>query len=83
MTVNLKNASGGPVYLGRADGRRVEDGEVIHVEGSLAAKKDQPEDAYLIGTGDDARLFPHSVWKMTADKAKSDPDVPAPSEETT
>lgn len=77
MTVNLKNVSGEVVYLGRPDGRRVEDGEVVHVEGKLA--KDSPDDAYLVGSGDDARLYPHSVWKLTAANAKSEPDVPAPS----
>lgn len=78
-TVNLKNVSGGPVALGRADGRRIDDGEVIHVEGKVS--KDSPDDAYLIGEGDDARLYPHSVWKMTSPGSKSEPDVTAPSKE--
>lgn len=78
-TVNLKNVSGEAVYLGRPDGRRVEAGEIIHVEGSVA--KNSPDDAYLIGSGDDARLYPHGVWKATATNAKSEPDVPAPSNE--
>lgn len=81
MTVNLKNVSGEAIYLGRSDGRRIEDGEVIHVEGKLAAKKDQPEDAVLVGEGDDARLYPLSVWKMTGENTKSEPDVTAPSKE--
>lgn len=81
MTVNLKNISGDAVYLGRPDGRRIEDGEVIHLEGSLAPKKDQPEDGYVVGQGDDARAYPHSVWKLTGDNTKADPDVPAPSKE--
>jgi hypothetical protein len=81
VTVNLKNVSGGPLYFGRSNGRRVEDGEVIHVEGKLAAKSSQPDDAYLIDEGGEERLYPHSVWKMTGDKTKSDPDVPAPSSE--
>lgn len=79
MTVNLKNVSGEPVYLGRPDGRRVENGEVIHVEGKLARK--QPEDAFLIGEGDDARAYPHSVWSNAGGSTKSEPDVPAPSAE--
>lgn len=81
MTTNLKNVSGGGLYLGRPDGRYIDDGEVIHVEGKLAAKKDQPDDAYLIGEGDDARLYPHAIWKLTGDNTKSEPDVPAPSTE--
>lgn len=80
-TVNLKNTSGGPLYLGRADGRRVDDGEIIHVEGSL--QKSSPEDAYVIGTGDDARSYSKTTWTLTTDKAKSEPDVTAPSKENT
>lgn len=79
-TVNLQNVSGEPLYLGRPDGRRIDDGEIIHVEGALS--KDSPDDAYLIGAGDDARLYPKAIWKMTTAKAKSDPDVPAPSKES-
>jgi len=78
-TVNLKNVSGEPLYLGRPDGRRVDDGEVIHVEGTIA--KSSPDDAYVIGTGDDARAYPKSTWKVTAEKSKSEPDIPAPSKE--
>lgn len=79
MTVNLKNVSGEAIYLGRPDGRRVEDGEVIHVEGALA--KDSPDDAYLIGTGDDARLYPKALWSNSGGSKKAEPDVPAPSNE--
>jgi len=80
-TVNLKNTSGGPLFLGRADGRRVEDGEIIHVEGTL--RKSSPDDAYEIGTGDDARSYSKTTWTLTSEKAKADPDVPAPSKENT
>lgn len=81
MTVNLKNISGEPVYLGRPDGPRVEAGQVIHVEGKLAPKKEQPDDATVVGEGDDARAYPHAVWKVTGENTKSEPDVPAPSAE--
>ena len=53
-TVNLQNVSGEPLFLGRPDGRRVEDGEIVHVEGTLS--KDSPEDAFLIGDGDEGHL---------------------------
>lgn len=79
MTVNLKNVSGEARYLGRSEGRRVEDGQVIHVEGKLA--KTQPGDAYLIGEGDDARLYPHSLWKNAGGSGTAEPDVAAPSKE--
>ena len=76
MTVNLRNKSGEAISLGSADGRRVEAGEVIHVEGSLAKK--QPDDAYLIGTGDAARLYPHSTWTAAGGPKNTEPDVPKP-----
>lgn len=78
MTVSLKNISGEPLYLGSADGRRVEVGEVIHVEGDLAKAKDQPEDAYLIGAGAAARVYPKALWSNAGGSRKADPDVPAP-----
>ena len=78
-TVNLKNITGEALYLGRPDGRRIEADEVIHVEGTVA--KSSPEDAYVIGTGDDARAYPKSTWKVTSEKSKSEPDVLAPSKE--
>jgi hypothetical protein len=66
VTVKLKNVSGGPVYLGRADGRRVEANEVVEVDGKLAA--DQPDDATVVGEGDAARAYPHSVWSQVSSK---------------
>jgi hypothetical protein len=71
MAVSLKNVSGEPVYLGRPDGRRIDDGEVIHVDGTI--DKDSPEDAYVIGAGDQARAYPKSMWKATGGK-KADSD---------
>lgn len=78
MTVNLRNTSGEPVYLGSAEGRRVDADEVIHVEGELAPKKDQLEDAIVVGTGDSARAYPTSIWTNAGGSAKAEPDVAAP-----
>lgn len=66
----LKNVSGEVVNLGSPDGKRIEVGEVVDFEGTVS--KDSPEDAYLIGEGDDARLYPKSQWQATGGKAKSD-----------
>jgi len=68
VTVKLKNTSGGALYFGRPDGKRVEADEVVEVEGSLAPKKDQPEDATVVIDGDDARAFPHSTWTVSTAK---------------
>jgi hypothetical protein len=66
VTVKLKNVSGGPVYLGSREGRRVEDGEVVEVDAKLA--KDQPDDAVVVGEGDDARAYPSSTWSKVSSK---------------
>jgi hypothetical protein len=80
VTVNLRNVSGEPLNLGRPDGRLVDVDEVIHVEGDVS--KDSPDDAYVIGDGDDARAYPKSLWSNAGGSPNSTPDVPAPSEET-
>jgi hypothetical protein len=68
MTVSLRNISGEPLHVARPDGRRVDPDEVVRVEGSLA--KDQPEDAVVVGEGDDARAYPTSLWaKVTTSTA--------------
>jgi hypothetical protein len=83
VTVSLRNKSGEPQHLGNpALGSRLVDvDEVIHVEGDLAPAKQQPDDAYLIGSGDDARLWPKSVWTNAGGSPKAEPDVPAPTAE--
>lgn len=74
--VTLRNISGEPLYLGVRDGRRVDVDEVVRVEGSLA--KEQPEDAVVVGEGDDARAYPTSLWSKVATGKSGDPDVTAP-----
>lgn len=71
---------------GWPDTLRVLPGQTITAPGELA--DEQPEDAYLIGTGDDARLWPKSQWqlkeapKAPAKAAKTDPAQAAQSKET-
>lgn len=77
--VTLRNISGEPLLLGLRDGRRVDPDEVVRVEGALA--KDQPDDAVVIGTGDDARAYPTSLWSKVATGKSGDPDVIAPTTE--
>lgn len=48
------------------DSLLVESGQVIEVPGDLAPE--QPADAYQVGTGDDARLWPHAQWSLVEDK---------------
>ena len=77
--VTLRNISGEPLHLGAADGRLVDPDEAVRVEGSLA--KDQPDDAIVIGTGDDARAYPTSIWSKVGAGKSGDPDVTAPGKE--
>lgn len=74
--VTLRNISGEPLLLGLRDGRRVDPDEVVRVEGALA--KDQPDDAVVIGTGDDARAYPTSLWSKVSTGKAGSPDVPTP-----
>ena len=74
-TVNLRNTSGGPLILGD---RRVDVDEVIHVEGELAPKKDQPDDAIVVGTGAAARAYPASLWTNAGGTSAKQADVAAP-----
>ena len=71
-SVKLKNVSGEVLYVGRPDGKRVDVGEVIEVDGAVA--KDGPEDAFLIGEGDDARLWPKAHWDVPATSSKKGGD---------
>jgi hypothetical protein len=83
-TVSLRNISGAPLHLGApADqgGRLVEADEVIHVEGTLAPKNDQPEDAIVIGEGDSARAWPTTIWKQVGVAKTIEPDVTTPTVE--
>jgi hypothetical protein len=41
-------------------------GQIIEVAGALAVE--QPADAYQVGEGDDARLWPHAQWSLVEDK---------------
>jgi hypothetical protein len=75
--VTLRNISGEPLLLGAANGRRVDTDEAVRVEGALAKK--QPDDAIVIGEGDDARAYPTSLWSKVATGKSGDPDVVAPS----
>lgn len=74
-TVNLRNKSGEPLLLA---GRRVDVDEVVHIEGELAPKKDQTEDAIVIGTGDNARAYPTSLWSNAGGTSAKSADVPVP-----
>ena len=60
----------------RGQRRRVAADEVVRIEGRLA--KDQPEDAVVIGEGDDARAYPTSLWSKVATGKSGDPDVATP-----
>jgi len=74
MTVKLRNISGEPIYLGSPDrgGRLVDKDEVVEVDGDLAPKKDQPEDATVVGSGDDARAYPASTWAVVTTAKRSE-----------
>lgn len=59
-----------------SDSLPVETGQTITVPGELAAE--QPDDAYLIGEGDDARLWPHSRWQLATPPAQAETPATTP-----
>lgn len=61
---------------GEADSMAVSPGDDIDVPGELAAE--QPSDAYQIGEGDDARLWPHSLWQLADTPAVQTPVISVP-----
>lgn len=65
---------------GGSDSLHVDPGQTITVAGDLA--NEQPEDAYLVGCGDDARAWPHSQWQL-ADKTKAAPKSAKPTPDNT
>jgi hypothetical protein len=79
--LRLRNASPNELDVfapaGEADSLHVQPGQEITVNGDLAA--DQPADAYQVGEGDDARLWPHSLWQLVEDpKSTVTPPYTAP-----
>ncbi|MEU8270828.1 hypothetical protein AB0B89_27180 [Sphaerisporangium sp. NPDC049002] len=65
----FKNKSGDELHIGRADGRRVDAGEVIEVDGELTEEID---DAYIVGKGDDERAWPKETWELVKEAGKAD-----------
>lgn len=57
MSVTLRNVSGVDLFV---LGKVVESEALVEVPGKVL--KDSPDDAYQIGSGDDARLYPHALW---------------------
>ena len=82
MTVSLRNTSGGSLTLGVTEGRYVDADEVIHVEGELAPKKDQPDDGIVVVANGEARAYPTSLWTNVGGPKNAKPDVIAPSKES-
>lgn len=70
------------------DSLLVEPGQQITIPDELGAE--QPDDAYLTGEGDQARLWPHSLWRLadappgaSGAPASSTPEPVAPASATT
>lgn len=72
MSTQLRNTGASPVLF---DDRVVEPDAVIEVSGDL---DEELPDAYLIGKGDDARIYPKSQWSVVGGATPSRPAV-APS----
>lgn len=85
MVLKFKNKSGSRVDVYRPaelGGRGLDHGEVIEVEGRIVAsrpapKKGEPkpspipDDAYLVEHNGEERAWPHAVWELVDDKAKT------------
>jgi hypothetical protein len=65
---------------GHTDSLHVAPGDVVDVPGELAPE--QPDDAFLVGEGDDARLWPKALWEDADPTPAPDPapDQSAPAE---
>lgn len=68
MPVRLRNVSGTDRDM---NGRTYEVDEVMEVKGGL--RKNQPDDGHLIGTGDDARVYPAEHWGLVDGDEEDDP----------
>ncbi|MEV4173981.1 hypothetical protein [Nonomuraea sp. NPDC049709] len=64
----FKNISGTDVHVGRTDGRVVEAGKVIAVDGEVT---EQTDEAYIVGAGDDARAWPRATWELVSEPKSS------------
>lgn len=69
MTVSLRNVSGDQVSPNRDGGDLIDPDELVTVDGDLS--DDSPADAYLIGKGSAARLWPKANWKLESTVSKS------------
>lgn len=76
MTVNLRNTSGEPLHLGR-EGRLIAPDEVVKVDGDLAPKDQQVDDAYVVTTAGGLVAFPMSTWTAAGGTNKTQPAAPA------
>lgn len=66
----FKNISGDELYLQRAEGPLIGPGEVVDVDGDVT---EEISDAYIVGTGDQARAWPKATWEFVP-AAKAGPD---------
>lgn len=68
----FRNISGVSLAVYRPEGDEesltVAAGQVINVPGDLATES--PEDAFLVGAGDDARMWPKAHWELVQDQQK-------------
>lgn len=60
----FKNISGDPRRVGRADGPIVGAGDVTAINGDVTEELD---DAYIVGSGDDARAWPKVTWELVSE----------------
>lgn len=65
----FKNKTGDELHMQHAEGPTVGPGEVVQVDGDVVEEID---DAYIVGTGDDARAWPKATWELLKEAAKAD-----------
>lgn len=64
----FKNISGEDRRVGRADGRLVETGSVTAAVGDVT---EETGDAYIVGSGDEARAWPKATWELVPEPKSS------------
>ncbi|WP_084963754.1 hypothetical protein [Thermoactinospora rubra] len=63
----FKNVSGEDRRVGRVDGPLVKADEVATVDGEVT---EELEDAYVVGSGDEARAWPKATWLLLDEPKK-------------
>lgn len=63
----FKNISGDELHLNRPEGPPIKPDQIVEVDGEVT---EEIEDAYIVGSGEDARAWPKATWRVTSKTAR-------------